>query len=269
METKDRRPLRAAVLALAALGLWLALPLAAQKDFNQSEKETIEKYKRARVHFLKGGEYLKKGKLDKAQQAAQAALAVFPEYAEARLLQAELGYQRAQYEEALKEIEAAKTNFRQFSKLYEYSYLQYLDLLRQERDRVDKHINDLSMQLTISPPDDDTRQKIEDTISKDKQSRDSLDTKLRSPIPEVLDVPADYHYTHGNILFKMRRFNEAREQYLAAVKADPRHANAWNNLISILFAARDVAGAAQCVREAEANGVKLNEKLKQAVLEAK
>ena len=264
---KTKNAVRAAGLALAALGLLLALPLAAQKDFNQSEKETVEKYKRARVHFLKGGEFLKKGKLDKAQQAAQAALAIFPEYAEARLLQAEVGYQRAQYEEALKEIEAAKANFRQFSKLYEYSYLQYLELLRQERDLVDKHINDLTMQLTMSPPDDDTRQKIEDTISKDKQSRDTLDTKLRSPMPEVLDVPADYHYTHGNILFKMRRFGEAREQYLAAVKADPRHANAWNNLISIHFAANDIAGAAKYIQEAEAGGVALNEKLKQAVLD--
>ena len=266
---KTKNAMRAAGLALAALGLLLALPLAAQKDFNQSEKETVEKYKRARVHFLKGGEYLKKGKLDKALQAAQAALAIFPEYAEARLLQAEVGYQRAQYEEALKDIEAAKANFRRFSKLYEYSYLQYLELLRQERDLVDKHINDLTMQLTMSPPNDEARQKIEDTISKDKQSRDTLDAKLRSPIPEVLDVPADYQYTHGNILFKMRRFGEAREQYLAAVQADPRHANAWNNLISIHFASHDIAGARKYVQEAEASGVKLNEKLKQAVLEAK
>ncbi len=258
--------LRMATPALVAIGLLLTLPLAAQKDFNQSEKEAIEKYKRARPYFLKGGDYLKKGKLDKARKEAETSLQIFPEYAEAHLLMAEVGYQRGQYEEALKEIETGKKDFAAFGKLYTFTYQEYLDRLREQRDEKENYLNSLAAALSNAKSKTE-QMRLEAQISKARQDLTSISSRLSSPIPPTLEIPAEFHYIHGNILFKLKRFGEARDQYQAAVQADPRHAKAFNNLISIHFASGDQAGAQKLLEEAEANGVTVNEKLKKAVLE--
>ncbi|MBN2399908.1 MAG: tetratricopeptide repeat protein [Candidatus Aminicenantes bacterium] len=255
---------RGVLAAWVLLALFFSLP--AQQGFNQNEKESIRNYKRAREHFLKGGDYLNKGKFEKARNEADIALQVFPGYADAYLLVAELDYRQGQLEPALQAIETAKANFKKFSRFYEYSYLEYLKLLREERDYVDKHINDLTRQL-INPMEDEARQKLEDVINRDKQTRDTLDTRLRNPIPEVLDIPAEYHYTHGNILFKMKRLNEAQGLYQAAIQADPKHANAYNNLINIFYIQGNMAQALEYLKQAESRGVRVTEGLKKAVLE--
>ncbi len=251
--------------ASLAVILALVLPLAAQKDFNQDEKETIEKYKRARPHFLKGGEYLKKGKLEKAKKEAETGLEIFPRYAEARLLLAELDYQQGRYDEALEEIETAKTDFNSFSRLYTFSYQEYLDRLREQRDEKEEYINQLAAAAS-GAKNSTERMRIETQISNAKHDLTTIDIRLRDPIPPTLEIPAEYHFIHGNILFKRKRVAEAQGFYLEAVKADPHHANAYNNLINICFARGDTAGALGYLEQAETNGVTVNEKLKQAVL---
>ena len=94
MASITTKPIRSIGLALIVGALLLASPLAAQKNFNQDERETMEKYKRAKVHFIKGVEYLSKGKLEKVQKEADASLEIFPGYADAHLLLAQLQYQR-------------------------------------------------------------------------------------------------------------------------------------------------------------------------------
>ncbi len=255
---------RGLIAAWLLLALFLSLP--AQQGFNQQEKESIRNYKRAKEHFLKGGEFLNKGKLEKARNEVDISLQIFPGYADAYLLMAELDYRQGQLEPALRAIETAKANFKKFSRFYEYSYLEYLKLLREERDFVDKHISDLTRQL-MNPMEDEERQKLEDAINRDKQTRDTLDTRLRNPIPEVLEVPAEYHYTHGNILFKMKRLNEAQAFYQAAIQAEPKHANAYNNLINIFYVQGNMAQALEYLNQAESRGVRVTEGLKKAVLE--
>ncbi len=253
------------LVALAAV-LALVLPLAAQKDFSQSEKETLAKYKQAKACFLKGGEYLKKGKLDKAQKEAEASLAILPRYADARLLLAELAYQRGEYDGALRDIETAKNDFVTVKELYEFSYQDYLERLRKQRDDLEAYIQDMSAGAS-DKGSSSGRNPALTAISKARQDIAMIDNKLHEPIPQTLGLPAEFHYIHGNILFKLKRYGEAQTFYQEAVQADPRHANATNNLISILFARGDTAGALKYLEQAEANGVAVNEKLKKAILE--
>lgn len=262
------KPMRAIALVFIAAALLLALPLRAQKDFNQAEKETVEKYKRARPHFLKGGEHLKKGKTDKARKEAEISLEIFPDYAEAHLLMAQLEYQDGRYENALKEVATAKTDFSTFGKLYTFTYQEYLDRLREQRNEKESNVNALAAAASAATSNTE-RQRIEAQVNKAKQEMTTIDMRLNNPIPPTLDLPGEYHYIHGNILFKLKRYDEALALYQAAVQADPRHANAYNNLISIAFARNDVAGALKYLAQAEANGVTVNEKLKKAVLDKK
>jgi tetratricopeptide (TPR) repeat protein len=262
------KPMRVIALVFVAAALLLALPLRAQKDFNQAEKETVEKYKRARAHFLKGGEHLKKGKMDKARKEAETALEIFSDYAEAHLLMAQLEYQDGRYENALKEVTTAKTDFSTFGKLYTFSYQEYLDRLREQRDEKQEIVNTMAAAVSTARNNVE-QQRIEAAVSKAKQDIANIDMRLNNPIPATMELPAEYQYIHGNILFKLKRYDEALALYQAAVQADPRHANAYNNLIGIAFARNDVAGALKYLEQAEASGVTVNEKLKKAVLDKK
>ena len=265
---KMKKIMRLDGLLLSVMVLMAVLPLAAQKDFNQSEKEMLAKYKQARTHFLKGGEYLKKGKLDKAQKEADTSLAILPRYADARLLKAEIAYQRGLYEDALTEITIAKDDFVTVKDLYAFTYQDYLDRLRKQRDDLENYVKDMSINVS-DKGSSQGRNPAQAAINKARQDITEIDRKLHEPIPQTLEVPAEFHYIHGNILFKLKRFGEARDQYQAAVQADPRHANAWNNLISIHFASGDQATALRLLEEAEGNGVQVNERLKKAILEKK
>lgn len=265
MKRTGKNTLQAAALASIAFGLLLAAPLPAQKDFSQTEKETLAKYKQARAHFLKGGEFLKNGKLDKAEKEAGVSLGILSRYADARLLKAEIAYQRGLYEEALTEVTIAKDDFVTVKDLYAFSYQDYLERLRRQRDDLENYVKDMSTNVS-DKGSSQGRNPAQAAISKARQDIAEIDRKLYEPVPQTLEVPAEFHYIHGNILFKLKRFAEARDQYQAAVKADPRHGNAWNNLISIHFASGDQANALRLLEEAETNGVEVNAKLKQAIL---
>jgi pentatricopeptide repeat protein len=166
------------------------------------------------------------------------------------------------------EIETAKADFLAFSKLYTFSYQEYLDRLRRERDEQAAYVSDLATALSQARSAE-SRAALESQVSQAKASLAIVDKRLRDPIPPTLDIPAEYHFIHANILFKLKRYGEARSFYQAAVEADPHHENAYNNLISIHFASGDTAGARKYLEQAEANGVRVNEKLKKAVLEKK
>jgi len=244
------------ILAFFAVSLPLAAPLAAQKDFNQSEKATVEKFKRANVHFNKGVAFLKNGNLAKAQKEADASLEVFPGHSDGHLLLALLQYQQGNFEPALKEIETAKTGFSAIKEFYAASYQDHFTRLREQRDRTAERLAELvssgGSQMLITDA---------------QHSLAMKDEELRNWKPTVaFDMPAEYHFVHGNILFKLKRLDEAQGFYLAALQADPFHANAYTNLIGIYLMRGDKANAQKFLQQAEGNGVTVNEKLKEAVL---
>jgi tetratricopeptide (TPR) repeat protein len=240
-----------------AVLLALALTLAAQKDFNQSEKATIENFKRAKVHYDKGMDYLRKGNLEKARKEADASLEIFPVYADGHLLLALLQYQQGSFEPALKEIETAESGFGAISEFYAVSYQDHFARLREQRNEAAARLEELK-----------ASGKDQILVSEAQHALAVKDEELRSWKPDVaLAMPAEYHFVHGNILFKMKRLEEAQGKYLAALQADPRYANAYTNLIAICLARGDAANALKYLRQAEGNGVALNEKLKQAVLQ--
>jgi len=240
-----------------ALLLALSLPLSAQKDFNQSEKATIEKFKRAKAHCVKGTDYLHKGKLEKAQKEADACLEVYPGFADAHLLRALLQYQQGNFELALKEVETAKSDFGGISEFYAISYQEHFVRLREQRQQTAARLEELRL-------GGGDRILIHDA----EHSLWVKDEELRKwKADAAIQMPAEYHFVHGNILFKMKRISEAQKYYLEAVQTDPRYANAYTNLIGICLARGDAADALKYLQQAEGNSVALSEKLKKAVLD--
>lgn len=82
------------------------------------------------------------------------------------------------------------------------------------------------------------------------------------------EVPADYHFLHGNCCYRLGRRDEAMTQYRLAVRQDLGHANAWNNLISLQWEMRAYAAARADLDRAETAHVAIRPGLKQAVLAA-
>jgi len=233
--------------------LALALPLAAQKNFNQSEKATIEKFKRAQVHFEKGVEFLKKGSLAKAQKEAASSMEIFSGYSGGHLLLAMIRFREGDYQAGLAEIEMAKTNFAAIKEFYAISYQDYINRLREQRDFTASRLAEPGLDLILA-------REAEIKLAE-------IDEKLRDWKPTMgLDIPAEYHFVHGNILYKMNRLDEAQGFYLAAVQADPRHTNAYTNLIGMYLTRGDTANALKYLQQAERAGVTVNEQLKKAVL---
>ena len=81
-------------------------------------------------------------------------------------------------------------------------------------------------------------------------------------------VPAEFYSLHGNLLFKLKRFDEAEARYLQALAIAPAHERCLNNLINIYFISRKFELAQSWLGKAIQQKVKINPGLVQAVRRA-
>lgn len=79
------------------------------------------------------------------------------------------------------------------------------------------------------------------------------------------EIPAEFFSMHGNILFKLRRLEEAAEQYLKALDVNPAHERCFNNLLNIYYITRRLDRAREWLKKASRRNVKVNHKLEQAI----
>lgn len=85
---------------------------------------------------------------------------------------------------------------------------------------------------------------------------------LISRSPWSWKTPPGYFYIHGNILFKLKDYQGAVNQYVETIKREPRHEFAYNNAASIYFMSKLYETALRFLEQAEANGVKINPQFK-------
>jgi tetratricopeptide (TPR) repeat protein len=112
------------------------------------------------------------------------------------------------------------------------------------------------------------QQELKNKIERARIDIERIDSKLKEPIPSVSEMPADYHYLYGNILFKFKRFADSFNSYLEAVRVNPCHVNALNNLANLKFMARKYKDALAYLEKAEQCGGKVNLKFREAILKA-
>ncbi len=256
--------MRGGVLLTAAL--LLALPLAAGGGGTDKEIARPEHFKQANSHYNRGMNYWQEGKPGNARKEALACLELYPSFADAHLLLARIDYAGGDLASALREIDAACAGFAQFEAFYLQRYQENMNQLRDRRQRQEEYVHSLKESLARSGMTQSEIARNQAQIQMETQELSNLELKLREPLPVVQDLPAEYRFVRGNILFKLRRLEEARDAYQAAIRTDPRHGNAYNNLINLLYVSGDNGSAREAIALAEKNGVTLNEKLKRAVL---
>ncbi len=83
-------------------------------------------------------------------------------------------------------------------------------------------------------------------------------------------MKAHYLYFHGNVLLQLQRYNDSLQHYQEAIELNPQHADSYNNIIAILYLAKEYSKALLFWEEAETQGLdeQLNLKLKESLYEA-
>jgi tetratricopeptide (TPR) repeat protein len=239
----------------------------AQKDFYMDEKKLYEKYKISIKSFEKGRQYYSRGNYKKAEKEMKKCLEIFPKHHNAHFFLSIIILRKGDSDQALKHIEEAKANFEFMNKMFAFAYQEYQSKLRKQKDDAKSRLQDYQGQLSTSASDEDKR-KYEQAISSFENEISIINSRLTEPVPRTDEIPGNYFFIHGNILFKLKKFAESQKQYLLAIKMNPGHGDAYNNLANLYYMGKQYQKALDCLNHAEANGVKTNPKLKKAILKA-
>ena len=249
--------------------VWPSSSLRAQTNSTLGKKELAAKWETAHPRFLKGRDHFIRKEYDRAEAELQKCLEVFPDHPDALFYLAQLEYRRHDFVRALADIEKAETGHGQFAGVDSPVESLRRTSLLDERKRMEQEI--AFMEEILYDPScktDNEMLKLPESIEVLRREIQAINAQLSTPSPIGPKLlPADYSYVHGNILFKLNRTRGAAEQYLKAIASDSRHAGAYNNLINLLYMAREYRRAMGFIVQAEANGVDLNKKLKQAVIQ--
>jgi len=238
-----------------------------QRDFHMAERKLVDKFKMADAKFQKGKKLFFKEKYERAEKELRVCLEIMPKHADAFFLLSQIDYKRGDFEQALAGIEKAKSNYEFIGQLYTFTHQERLESLRDEKFKLENEVITLQNEISRITGEEE-RQKVQLSIDRIKNNISIIDSRLNEPIPPVLEIPADYYYFHGNVCFKLKKFEEAGDQYLKAINIEPQHVSAYNNLISLYYMAKNYEQALKYIHQAEASGVKLNPELKKAVLKA-
>jgi len=273
------RPLRKRIpVLLGVTGIWVVLLfstgdfLSGQKRFMLNEKDA-EKFRIAKRLYDKGEQLFIKEKFKKAETTFKECLEKFPKYANADYYLARIYYREDNLTGALEHIEKATDNYEFIAGLGVNTQLEYLEKLRFQKQQVEEDIRNLQ-QLSSSGGSGRSSgtnreaSDIQTRLAAAEKTLQILKDRLRAPIPDLKQVPAEFHYVHGNILFKLKKYSEALNRYLETVKTDPTHGNAYNNLANLYYMAGKYQQALFYLQKAESCGAKINPRFKQTLYKA-
>jgi len=238
-----------------------------QKHFYMKEKQMYEKFKMATKYFEKGKSYFQNEKFKKAEEEFNTCIEKMPEHVYAHFYLTQILNNKGDLDKALEHIQRAKENFEIMADLHAYSYQQYCDKLRSEKGQLQTELRDLKDKLP-GIQDPELKSRYERAITEKEHRVSTITSRLAEPFGQERTIPADYFYWHGNVFYKLKKFQEAHRQYLEAVKRNPQHGNAYNNLANLYYMAKQYQKALEYLKHAEEHGVEVNPEFKKAIQKA-
>lgn len=245
-----------------------------QERFMLNDGESV-KFKLAKQLFDKGKLLLAEGKLDRAERAFLKALEVFPKYSHVAFHLGQIYYKKRNFLKALEHIELAKKHFKYISTFGVNSQLEYLAKLREQRKNLWEEVTDMQYRIDSKNFKGRTEEEryvefseLREKVDHGKETLRRIDELLRTPVVEEAQMPADYFYLHGNILFRLKKYQDAYFQYLEAVRIAPCYVDAYTNLANLNYIGRRYEEALSYLEKAEKCGSGVDEKFKQILLNA-
>ena len=212
-----------------------------------NEKEYAKNFSRSNGAFLKGKRYFKKEKFEEAEKLFKECLTIFPEHDQANYYLALLMYKKGKYDFAEKCIIAAQNHFVLRVRIWESLHMDHITKLKEQRSELTNIANP-------SPAQTRRIQELNGQINDSGYKKETL--------------PASLPYIHGNVLLKLKKYKEAHAKYLQALKIDPNHGKASNNVATLFYMIKEYKKALEYLENAEKNGVKINPKFKEAINKA-
>ncbi len=233
------------------------------------------KFSMAKKLFDKGKLLLAEQKLDRAERAFKGCLDLFPKYSHSAYHLGQIYYKRKSYKKALNYIELAKEHYDYIATFGVNSQLEYFANLRDQKFNLDREVTEMQQRLDRKAfrgkTEEDSYPEVSELKTKIAHGKETLrriDELLRMPQPVKAGVPADYFYLHGNVLFKLKKYQEAYIQYLESIKIEPCYVKAYKNLANLNFIGRRYSEALLYIKKAEQCGAEVDANLKKIVLKA-
>jgi tetratricopeptide (TPR) repeat protein len=250
-----------AVLFLAGGAVSL---LSGHQAMDDKDRLFLEKFRMTYPDLRKGEDQLKKKQYDKAEQAFLKVLEQLPENAQASFDLAETYYEKGEFDKGLAAIGDAEKNVSLILKILYRQQMAALNKSTDDRTAASDALQELQQKLGSSR----TTAGTYTGQSASTQRAGGIKADEQEQKSEVFAIPAEYSYVHGNLLFRLKRYQEALDQYLKAVETDPRHGKSYNNIANIHFMAKQYDKSLEFIEKAESVGVKVNPEFKKAVLKA-
>jgi len=262
MRIKISRPPR---LLLGFVLLFCPAWKAAVVQMAYPEKELAEalaKFKSTVSAFEEGKKLYSRGETAAAAPSFESCTKSLPEHIYAHYYLANILYLKKDYPGALRAIEKAEDSVGFMMAMDAYAQREQTRQFGKIRKSIEDYYESTSscrekreLEMMHGQVDDE----------QDKAKKQAAQEELR-----WWNLRSHYAYFHGNILFQLKEYDRADEQYRRAIREDSQNGYAYNNLAAIRYLARRFEEAENFLREAEEAGVDdlINLKLKKLVLEA-
>ena len=189
---------------------------------------TMLHMKAVQRHFQKGEKLFLKGNLPEAERELKLALSFDRGHSRCHLYLAGIYYKQGQNERALHHMESAETNYPRDS---DRRHTEQMARLVQLKDLIAK------LQLNLSEFEETCRGRrpesieIENLIKAKETMKNQLEFQLSRDTDQMPIPPSEYGFLHGNILMRLKRYREAKSQFLKALETDPCNGDLSTNLI--------------------------------------
>lgn len=248
--------------------LWMILTAGqfmSQADPRQVEKELavlLSQFRASRDHYDRGRRQFASGQLDEAAHQFEACTAKMAGHVFAHYYLANIQYMRQKFPEALAAITEAEKNLDLMMEVDAYAQ-------KQKSRETDKAIQELEKQYDATISCRELRRMEEVFLQLTKEEQNLRDMKGRQDLFQS-KLKSDYAYFHGNILFQLKKYDEALDFFHKAITANPFNGNGYNNIIAIYYLAGQYENANRYIEAAEKAGIgeAVNLKLKVMVFEA-
>lgn len=255
---------RPAIVNVLLILVAVLLPAAIHGGDSCSDK--IDVFLQAHGRFLQGEERFFHKEMRGAAACLERCLDLFPQHDKAHFRLAEIRLKQRRLAEAETHIRAAKQSFLESREWYNGSFRQYLDGLRGKQ--VDNRLRLSILGEQNATASCGSRRAIFYKANAIRSQDSAIDAILSAFPPREKEVPAEYHYIHGNIHFISGRYDPALNEYQRALEKNPEHGYACNNLANLYFLRKQYDLAREYLDRAEKCGAGINPGFRKALQKA-